>query len=97
MGPKPEDVGLSSERLERIDGWMHGLVDAGKLAGVQTLVLRRDRVAWQRHCGLADLARGKPIGPDTIFRIYSMTKPLTSVAVMMLYEERVLTYQAIID
>ena len=87
MGVKPEDVGLSSERLERIDGWMHGLVDAGKLAGVQTLVLRRGKVAWQRHCGLADLARGKPMEPDTIFRIYSMTKPLTSVAVMMLYEE----------
>src|SRR4051812_8587940 len=84
---KPEDVGLSSERLERIDGWMRRLVDHGKLAGVQALVMRRGHVAWQRECGMADLARGKPMARDTIVRIYSMTKPLTSVAVMMLYEE----------
>jgi CubicO group peptidase (beta-lactamase class C family) len=86
-GVKPEDVGLSSERLERIDGWMRRLVGDGKLAGVQTLVMRRGHVAWQRECGMADLARAKPMARDTIVRIYSMTKPLTSVAVMMLYEE----------
>ncbi|HEY8381782.1 MAG TPA: serine hydrolase domain-containing protein [Microvirga sp.] len=84
---KPEDVGLSSERLERIDGWMNRLVADGKLAGLSTLVARRGQVVWQRSTGVADLARGTPMADDTIVRIYSMTKPLTSVAVMMLYEE----------
>lgn len=83
----PEDVGLSSERLKRVDGWMQRLVDAGKLPGVLTMVARRGRVVWLRTAGLADLARGTPVAPDTIFRIYSMTKPLTSVAIMMLYEQ----------
>ena len=84
---KPEEVGLSSERLERVDAWMRSLVERGKLAGVQTMVARRGRIAWFRSCGLADLARGRRMAPDTIFRIYSMTKPLTSVAAMMLYEQ----------
>jgi len=83
----PEDVGLSSERLERVDGWMRRLVEDGKLPGVLTMVARRGRVVWLRTTGLADVARGTPVAPDTIFRIYSMTKPLTSVAIMMLYEE----------
>jgi len=84
---KPEDVGLSSERLERVDGWMRRLVDDGKLPGVLTMVARRGRLVWLRTAGLADLARGTRIAPDTIFRIYSMTKPLTSVAAMILYEQ----------
>ena len=84
---KPEEVGLSSERLERVDAWMRSLVERGKLAGVQTMVARRGRIAWFRSCGLADLARGRRMAPDTIVRIYSMTKPLTSVAAMMLYEQ----------
>ena len=83
----PEDVGLSSERLERVDGWMRRLVDDGKLPGVLTMVARRGQVAWLRTAGMADLDRGAPVAPDTIFRIYSMTKPLTSVAIMMLYEQ----------
>jgi CubicO group peptidase (beta-lactamase class C family) len=83
---KPDDVGLSSERLERIDGWMRRQVDEGKLPGLLTMVARRGQVVWLRTAGLADLARSKPMASDTIFRIYSMTKPLTSVAVMMLYE-----------
>ncbi|MGH7212204.1 MAG: serine hydrolase domain-containing protein [Acetobacteraceae bacterium] len=83
----PEEVGLSSERLARIDGWMRRLVDDGKLAGVSTMVMRRGQVAYFTAVGRADLARGAPMAADTIVRIYSMTKPLTSVAVMMLYEE----------
>src|SRR4051794_1566073 len=83
----PEDVGLSSERLERVDGWMQQLVDDGKLPGVLTMVARRGQVVWLRTAGMADLDRGAPVPPDTIFRIYSMTKPLTSVAIMMLYEQ----------
>jgi CubicO group peptidase (beta-lactamase class C family) len=84
---KPEDVGLSSERLERVDAWMRRYVEAGRLPGLSVRVMRRGQVAWAREHGHADLARGTPMAPDTIVRIYSMTKPLTSVAVMMLYEE----------
>lgn len=84
---RPEDVLLSSERLERIDGWMRRLVGDGKLPGLQVMVMRGGHIAWQREHGLADIARGTPMVPGTIVRIYSMTKPLTSVAVMMLYEE----------
>ncbi len=84
---KPEDVGLSSARLARIGPWMQHWVDEGKLAGVSTLVARRGRVVHHAWCGKADLARGTPMAADTIVRIYSMTKPLTSVAIMMLYEE----------
>ena len=83
----PEKVGLSSERLARIDTWMRRLVEDGKLAGVSTMVMRRGQVAYFAATGRADLARGAPMAADTIVRIYSMTKPLTSVAVMMLYEE----------
>ena len=87
METKPEDVGLSTQRLARVDDWAKRLVDDGKLAGITTVVLRRGKVAHFHTCGLADIARGKPMTPDTIFRFYSMTKPLTSVAIMMLYEE----------
>ncbi len=79
--------GLSPERLDRIRGWMQALVDQKKLAGLISVVSRRGQVALMHTCGKADLARDKPMRPDTIFRIYSMTKPLTSVAIMMLYEE----------
>ena len=83
----PEDVGLSSQRLARVDGWMQRLVDDGKLAGLSVMVTRRGQVAYLRCAGLADRERGTAMAPDTIVRIYSMTKPLTSVAIMMLYEE----------
>lgn len=83
----PADVGLSAERLARVDAWMQRLVDDGKLAGLGVTVSRRGRVAYQRCAGFADQARGTTMLPDTILRIYSMTKPLTSAAVMMLYEE----------
>ena len=84
---RAEDVGLSSERLARIGGWMQGWVDSGRLPGLQTMVLRRGQVVWSRTCGMADIARGRPVADDSIFRFYSMTKPLTSTAIMMLYEE----------
>ena len=82
-----EHVGLSAERLGRIDGWMQRWVDSGRLAGMSVLVSRRGQVAYERCYGLADRERGTPMATDTIVRIYSMTKPLTSVALMMLYEE----------
>jgi CubicO group peptidase (beta-lactamase class C family) len=84
---EPEVVGLSSRALARVDGWMDRLVDDGRLAGLSVLVARRGMVAYARCTGLADKARGVAMAPDTILRIYSMTKPLTSVAIMMLYEE----------
>ncbi|WP_431280893.1 serine hydrolase domain-containing protein [Humitalea sp. 24SJ18S-53] len=83
----PESVGLSGTRLARIDTWRQRLVDDGKLAGLTTLVARRGQVVHLGSSGLADLARGTAMTPRTIHRIYSMTKPLTSVAIMMLYEE----------
>lgn len=84
---RPEDVGLSSSRLARVDAWMDRLVSDGKLPGVSVVVARRGRVAYSRCTGLADIARGTAMAPETLVRIYSMTKPLTSVAIMMLYEE----------
>ncbi len=83
----PQDVGLSAARLARIEDWAQRLVDDGKLPGVITLVARRDQVAHLHVCGHADIARGVKLATDTIFRIYSMTKPLATVAAMMLYEE----------
>ncbi|MBO1078523.1 serine hydrolase domain-containing protein [Roseomonas haemaphysalidis] len=83
----PAEVGLSAARLARVDSWRDALVDSGRLAGATTLVMRRGRVAHLGCSGMADMARGVPMRADTIHRIYSMTKPLTSVAAMMLYEE----------
>lgn len=87
LDAEPRAVGLDPERLGRIDAWMRALVADGRLAGVSTLIARRGRIAYWRGHGLADVARGHPMAADTIVRIYSMTKPLTSVAAMMLYEE----------
>lgn len=84
---RPEDVGLSSSRLDRIGPWMRRLVDERRFAGLSVAVMRRGRVAYFDACGHADIARGVPFRDDTLVRIYSMTKPLTSVAIMMLYEE----------
>jgi CubicO group peptidase (beta-lactamase class C family) len=83
----PEDVGLSSDRLAHLDATMHRYVDRGKLPGVQTLVLRRGELVHRDCYGWADVEAGTPVTPETIYRIYSMTKPITSVALMMLYEQ----------
>jgi CubicO group peptidase (beta-lactamase class C family) len=84
---KPEKVGLSSERLERLEQVMQAYVDQEKVAGMITMIARRGRVAHFERYGLRDLEEKEPMELDTIFRIYSMTKPVTSVALMMLYEE----------
>jgi CubicO group peptidase (beta-lactamase class C family) len=83
----PESVGLSSDRLKRIDAWRQKIVADRKVAGATTLVARRGQVVHLASSGLADLARGTAMTPATIHRFYSMTKPLTSAAIMMLYEE----------
>jgi CubicO group peptidase (beta-lactamase class C family) len=85
---KPEEAGMSAERLERITRHLEQrYIQSGKIAGCQALVYRQGHVAYFRSFGLADREREKPMRPDTIFRIYSMTKPITSVALMALYEE----------
>ncbi len=87
MAPGPEDVGLSGERLARIDAHLKNrYLDPGKIAGALTLVYRRGKIAHLSPQGLADRERGVSMAEDTLFRIYSMTKPITSVALMMLYE-----------
>ena len=84
---KPEDVGMSSERLARVDKAIHSYVDAGRTPGVVTLIARHGKVVHLDAYGKADLASGRPTRADDIFRMYSMTKPITSVALLMLYEE----------
>ena len=83
----PESAGFSSRRLRHLSARMHGYIDDGKLAGALTMLARRDEVFHLESYGVQDLGSGTPVGSDTIFRLYSMTKPITSVAVMMLYEE----------
>ena len=85
--PQPESVGLSSERLHRIDAAMQRYVDEGRMVGIVTLVLRNGRVVQHGAYGKADREAGAPMKKDTIFRIASQTKAFTSVAVMMLVEE----------
>ena len=84
---EPEAVGLSTERLSRIDKVMETHVTQQKIAGGVTLLARQGKIAHLGTYGMMDVEAGKPMTHDTIFRIASMTKPITSVAVMMLYEE----------
>lgn len=84
---RPESMGFSSQRLARINVVMERYVDEEKLAGIVTLVARRGQVVHFEKFGMADVEAGQPMQDDTIFRIYSMTKPITSVAVLMLFEE----------
>jgi len=84
---KPEALGFSSERMGRLHAVMQQLVDQKQLAGVVTLLARHGKVVEERTYGQKDIASGAPMTKDTIFRIYSMSKPVTGVAMMMLYEE----------
>ena len=80
-------TGLDAGRLERIDDHLQrSYIAPGKIAGCQVTVARRGHVAYAKSFGQMDLARGKPMADDAIFRIYSMTKPITSIALMQLYE-----------
>jgi len=83
----PESVGFSSERLRRLDAGMQRFVDEGRLAGVTTLLARHGKIVHANAFGRKDVRAADPIQRDSIFRIYSMTKPVTGVAMMMLYEE----------
>jgi CubicO group peptidase (beta-lactamase class C family) len=84
---KPESVGLSSDRLERIASSVQRNIDDKRIAGAVTLVVRHGKVAWFKAQGMSDREAAKAMPTDAMFRICSMTKPITSVAVMMLYEE----------
>jgi CubicO group peptidase (beta-lactamase class C family) len=83
----PEEVDVSAERLERIRPMLQDYVDAEHLPGFLTVVARRGKIVHFETIGMRDVENEKPVEPDTIFRIYSMSKPITSVAVMILYEE----------
>ena len=83
----PENFGFDPARLDRIRSWMQGYVDAGKLPGVLTLIARRGTVVYCDCLGLRDVERGVSWSRDTLVRFYSMTKPITSTALMMLYEQ----------
>ena len=84
---KPEDAGLSAERLKRIHPLMQSHIDTKDFAGAVTLVARRGKVVHLEAHGLMDLESGKPMRTDTLFRMASMTKPVTAVAILMLLEE----------
>jgi CubicO group peptidase (beta-lactamase class C family) len=84
---KPEEAGMSGERLQRIHETVQRHMDAGAVTGAVTLVARRGKVAHFEAHGLMDLESKKPMAKDTIFRLASMSKPVTGVAVMMLLEE----------
>ncbi len=83
----PESVGFSSQRLNRVNKMMQGYIDKGKLASGLTMLARHGETFHFEPYGVLDLESGVPVERDTLFRIYSMTKPITSAAVMMLYEE----------
>ena len=90
----PEALGFSSSRLARIAAWQQSQVDAGAFSGAVAAIARNGRVAYLRAVGFRDRAKTIPLQPDAIFWIASMTKPVTSVAAMMLVEEEKLDLAA---
>lgn len=87
MTARPEDLGFSSDRLERIADVTHSYVDEGRLAGTSVIVARQGEIVYRDRYGMADLENDRKIEDDTIFRIYSMTKPIASIALMQLVEQ----------
>src|SRR6266705_6585251 len=84
----PESAGMSTAALDRLEHHLKSrYVDAGRFPGTQLLVYRRGKIVHSAVQGFADLERKVPVRNDTIYRIYSMTKPVTAVAFMMLVEE----------
>jgi CubicO group peptidase (beta-lactamase class C family) len=84
---KPEAVGFASERLKPLHETLQAHVDNKQLAGLVTILARHGKIVDHKTYGLQDIAGNKPMQKDTIFRIYSMTKPIVGAAMMMLYEE----------
>lgn len=83
----PEQVGMSLRRLNRIDNHMQGYIDRKEAAGAMAVIARHGKIAYTKTWGHQDREKEIPMAEDTIFRIYSMSKPITTVAVMMLMEE----------
>jgi len=83
---RPEDVGLSAAALERITNTLQSYVDSGKFPGFLALIARHGRVAYVASVGWMDVEHQRAMSPDAVFRIYSLTKPIASTAVMQLYE-----------
>ena len=82
-----DKAGFDEARLERITEHLdRNYIEPEKIAGCQVVVARHGHVAYHRSLGRMDIERNKPMADDTIFRIYSMTKPITSIALMQLYE-----------
>jgi CubicO group peptidase (beta-lactamase class C family) len=84
---KPESVGFSSERLERLHTFIQDVVDKKELSGAVTILARHGKIVDYRAYGMKDMASSTPMAKDTIFRDYSMTKPVTGVAMLILYEQ----------
>ncbi len=84
---QPEELGFSPERLQRLNFMAEEYIGRGDVPCIITLVVRNDKVAHFNIAGMMDLESGKPVRKDTIFRMYSMTKPITAVAVLKLQEE----------
>lgn len=84
---KPEEVGMSSAQLAKIDPAVEKFITDKKLGGASVLVLRKGKIVFQNHYGFASRAKEIPVDQNTLFRIYSMTKAITSAAALMLYEE----------
>ncbi len=87
LAATPESVGLSTARLRLLDRWMDGEIARGRKAGAVVIIARHGRIAWEKAYGMADLASGEPMRTDAMFRLFSMTKPITSVALLKLYEQ----------
>jgi CubicO group peptidase (beta-lactamase class C family) len=83
----PEEVGFSSEQLNKIESYFAGRVERGEIAGIVTLVARRGKIAHFSAVGYQDAEQRIPMSADTIFRIYSMTKPIATTALMQLYQD----------
>jgi CubicO group peptidase (beta-lactamase class C family) len=80
-------MGMDTARLARVSPWLRAYVDEGKLAGANVAVIRDGHIVFRDRYGQRDIDSGAPMADDTIVRIYSMTKPMTTVAAMMLYEQ----------
>jgi CubicO group peptidase (beta-lactamase class C family) len=85
--PSPEALGFDSQRLAKLDAYMAKVVADGRVAGMSTLLARHGQVVSEKMYGVKSLKTGAPLTRDTIFRLYSMSKPITGVAMMMLFED----------
>lgn len=84
----PESQGMSAKKLQQINDWLQeNYIDTRRIPGAQVLVTRNEKPVWHSCLGMADVENKKAVSADTIYRIYSMTKPVTSIAAMQLYEK----------